>query len=361
MSTFRRVLGCAWIPAITWLGSIGVAEGVFRGLGKWPSNNVGGVYESFGEGSFKHRPNCAVRENWFSGEFFIYTDDLGLRFGARPEGGVKPGRRIDFLVLGDSQGFGNGVNFEDSIVGVLQTQAQAAGFTLANASVGGHFLRNQIELAKWLRHERDLEVRSILLLLTPRMVSDADGYATASIGEDGRLYGSRPSLVARIRAWLRTHSSIYVVVRDAYRSTGAGAGDESSRINFYRVDDERRKELKKAMMELTQWSAGIGVPVVVAFLPLVIEIRGDATAPTWMQGLSFDAPYRLVHDVTTDLDLPLIDVRLTLERLREQGNPLQLRGDPHYDAATSHAVGRQIWAELAARSLIVPIENVVAD
>ena len=241
MSTFRRVLGYAWIPAITWLGSIGVAEGVFRGLGKWPSNNVGDVYESFGEGSFKHRPNCAVRENWFSGEFFIYTDDLGLRFGDRPDGGVKPGRRVDILVLGDSQGFGNGVDFEDSIVGVLQSQAQAAGVTVANASVGGHLLRNQIELAKWLRHVRDLEFRSILLLLTPRMIFEADRYVRATVSEDGLLYKSRPTLVARIRAWLRTHSSIYVVVRDAYRSTGAGAGDESSHVNFYRLDDGRGK------------------------------------------------------------------------------------------------------------------------
>ncbi|MEK7390974.1 MAG: exodeoxyribonuclease V subunit alpha, partial [Fibrobacterota bacterium] len=80
----------------------------------------------------------------------ICTDPLGLRCGMDGRPAIAAGYQIDTLVLGDSQAFGLGVDYEQSIVGVAAVLAAEEGRVVGNAAVGGHYLRNQVELARRL-------------------------------------------------------------------------------------------------------------------------------------------------------------------------------------------------------------------
>ena len=194
MSTFRRMFILLGIPVLTWVGSVGVAESVSRALGKHPADDFEGIYQPFADGSFKLRPDCASFANWFSGPFHVYTDELGLRCGPDVQPGVSSDRRIDVLILGDSQGFGQGVSYEHSVAGALKVAGASEGLTVANASVGGHFLLNQFELARWIHEEQGVKFHSILVLLTPRMIAAPEDKKVHLGPTDGR---GRPTKTLR--------------------------------------------------------------------------------------------------------------------------------------------------------------------
>src|ERR1043166_4953566 len=138
-SVTRAVL----VLILIWLASVPAAEIFFRVVGDRPSDDLSGLYSPFVDGSYKLGPRVETHAFWSAGKFSVYTDELGLRCDRDLRLATHPGDRPDAIILGDSQGFGNGVNFEESVAGVVANLAASEGLRLANASVGGHGTRNQ--------------------------------------------------------------------------------------------------------------------------------------------------------------------------------------------------------------------------
>ncbi|MHC4471800.1 MAG: hypothetical protein ACYTDY_10220 [Planctomycetota bacterium] len=328
-----------------------VAEAAFRILGMSPSDDLAGLYEGFGDGSYRPRPSCAATAYWVTGRFGVYTDALGFRCGEGGRGAVRTGSDVDVLVLGDSQGFGNGVDYSNTIPGMMEEYATPVGVAIANASVGGHFLRNQFELVHHLGEEEGVRPRVVLVLLTPRMIFASADYAQAHVHTDGRLYGGPPGFRMRLRTWLKTHLAIYIAIRNAHRGL---FGEETVRfglIEHYRTAvlmNEKKPALRERFTELKTWCESRGGRLVVAFLPFVQELRFHefeaAGAP--MEGISEDAPFRVSDEVCRELGVEHIDMRPMLRKRLESGDPVQLDGDAHYNSASSRECGRVIWSAL---------------
>jgi len=173
---------------LVWALSWPIAEVVFRIMGDHPSDDLASLYMPFGSGSYKLRPGIDTKASWAAGTFTVHTDGLGLRCDEQRCLAVGQGERVDVLFLGDSQGFGNGVSFEESVCGVAAQLARRDGLRVANACVGGHAALNQLELARWLCETQHLSARTYVLLATPVLVRNADGFTRARVGADGRLY-----------------------------------------------------------------------------------------------------------------------------------------------------------------------------
>lgn len=349
--TFRYI----GVVALGWLVVSVAAEGAFRLLGDRQSLDLQHLYSPFANGNYKLAPNVDTAATWSSGRLTVHTDQLGLRCDGDRVLATRPGDMLDAVLLGDSQGFGNGVSFEDSLAGSAALAAARDGHRIANASVGGHSAASQLQLAEWLHLEHGVKAANYVLLVTPAIAQSGEHLNVANVGSDGRLYGQKPGPSALLRVWTKTHLVTYARVRDAVRNGGIGAEpakDVPFVFGFYATgtaENRLRESFSGYLRQVKQFAAYHGARVHIVYVPLTLEmefepIRASAAA----RGLTIDrdAPLRACTAAAQALDIPLYNLRPILESLHAQGDPLHLAGDFHYNPKLSRACGAQIWESL---------------
>jgi len=336
-------------------GSVPAAEGAFRLAGARPSDDLESLYAPFGQGGYRARANVRTSADWYSGYFTVWTDDLGLRRGRQPGTATKPGDEVDFLFLGSSQGFGQGVSYEETIVGQFRSAAIAHGHPavkVANASVGGHYLENQLEIAHWLVNEQGVSCRTLVVLIDAYVLESIGAYNRVTVSEDGKLWGSDPSWLSRVVFWAKTHTAIYGVFRNAYWNV-VGMDDDLGPVAFYRTgdayEDRMSAALRKEMNPLLDLAHDSNADLYLAYVPSTVEFDfSNVSATAAQRGLAVDAeaPFRRLERVAGQSGVPLIDLRPPLAARAKAGQPLSLKGDPHYNADTSRAVGAYLWTQI---------------
>lgn len=344
-----RAAKLAWIPALVFAASVFVAEGAFRVAGTRVAATMEGFYEPFGEGGFRHRPNAASFMNWHSGPFHVYTDSTGCRVAQRvgESNGGADARTADVLVLGDSQAFGQGLEYDRTVIGEFARSAAADGVSVANASVAGHFFKNQIELARWMIEVRGVRPKAVLLCLTPRFLGNPDAYSDAFI-HNGSLFGARPGKRELVKKWFSVHSAVYVSVRDAMQRGSKAPGAGNAVFELYAggpANQQRIAMLEERLAELQVVTRPHGVALVLCYAPLAVENEVEALAVTAKaQGVSSNLPFENTAALSHDLGLPLIDLRPALQQARAANEPVTLDGDPHYGPDVSRRAGGLLWS-----------------
>jgi len=355
MSTFKiaeslkglSVIILAW--AVTGLA----AEGVFRLNGDRTTEDPQGLYTQFINGSYKHRPMMNLRAHYASGPFSIHTDEFGFRCDAERKYGLHRDTEVDFLFIGDSQGFGNGVDFEDTIPGHMAALAADRGLRVANSSVGGHGLGNQLELVDWLQTEQRIKVRHYVLLLTPLRISACDSFARVSVGPDGRLYDKPKSSLQRALIWVKSHVVAYTRLRDAARTLHIGTSSTAASSVFAFYDDRVDKaqavdKLASCLNVFHNYALKNDAFLSIVYVPSTLELDFDALRQAAkVQGLSLnpDLPFTLCDQAATKLGVTMINLRPALEEIQARGGRLHLEGDFHYDAETSRACAELLWKD----------------
>lgn len=343
------------IPLLVWVISFPVAEGFFRLLGDRPSSDLSGLYVPFGDGAYKLGPSVDTEASWAAGRFTVHTDALGLRCDGARQFAVKAGDKVDVLFLGDSQGFGHGVDFGESLTGNVAEMAKEDGVRLANASVGGHSALNQFELARWLREKQGLTVSNYVLLVTPLMARYGDGYTHSTVGKDGRLYEDSNDRMAYVRLWLRTHFVLYDRLRDAARNSGIGSRPKNDMPSVFRLfgagetEDLSRRHFVSFLRQLKSFTDGQGAGLRLVYVPLTVEADFETVRNgAGKAGIALDPnlPARICFSAAAELGIPAQDLRPVMKQLHDQGDPLRLKGDFHYDQALSRACAASIWNNL---------------
>jgi hypothetical protein len=334
--------------------SVFAAEAAFRTLGDEPSVDLKGLFVQFGDKGYKLRPRVETSADHASGRFSVITDDLGLRCDDARRLATKPGDTIDVLFVGDSQGFGNGVSFEDTIAGAFATPARQNGYRVANASVGGHTLRQQLELVQWLCEEEGVKVSNLIILASPLM-RGCQGYTHAIVGNDGRLYDEVKSPLQLALIYAKTHAVVYSRVRNAIRNSGIGAVPSGDSAVLFRVfnskTDEQAAEASslECVKRFQDFAEKQGAHLFLVYVPFAVEVDFDrvkqAAAKRDLK-LDPDRPLRICSSIAMKLGLKVHNLRPVLQRFHEENRPLHLKGDYHYDKNVSRACGLSVWAAL---------------
>jgi hypothetical protein len=352
------------ITLFTWIGAGIAAEVMFRALGDRPTLDLQGMYAPFEAGNYRLATNVDTEASWASGRLTVHTDSLGLRCDAERRFAVKPNDAIDVLLLGDSQGFGNGVSFEDSIAGAFAESAAKDGYRVANAGVGGHSAASQMQLAEWLRDRAGVKVANYVLLVTPAMSQSGGHLNRAKVGPDGRLYEESSGNLAVARLWVKTNLVVYARIRDALRNSGIGREPNKEVpfvFKFYEsgpAENALRESFAAFISRFKEFAEKGGARLHIVYVPLTLEmefdpLRGAAAS----RGLTIDrdAPLRACSAVAKQYNIPIESLRPVLESLHQEGKPLHLPGDFHYDRELSIACGQRAWAALKpAISLFKP-------
>ncbi len=361
MST-SKIASLAGFTAIlvgTWLVSVLAAECVFRLLGDEPSTDLQGLYVPFADGNYKLGSFVDTDAFHFSGHLSVHTDGLGLRCDAARRYAVKPGDAIDVVLIGDSQGFGNEVNFEDSLAGSLARSLGERGYRVANASVGGHHLASQYELARWLVEEQGVKVSNFVVLLTPAMIAGGDGLNRVTVGHDGRLYGengrSYDGLGFRISLWMKSHLVTYLRLRNAVRSSGLGLEpDYQSPIvfQFYDISKQPGPNTEAFLAEVKKFqtlAAKHDADIQIVYVPMTVEADFGAVrqaAAKIGMTLDPDVPWRTSSWVAERLHIPLYNLKPVLEEVGAEGHALNVKADFHYSPTLSQACASTLAMQL---------------
>ncbi len=159
------------------------------------------------------------------------TSDCDADPHRRP--GLRPGSTVDYLVLGDSQGYGQCLDYEASLSGRFAALAAEHGQHVANCSVGGHYLRNQLEIARWLHEEKNIEIKTVVILLSPYLITTSGGYNRVKVSSNGKLYRQEPTRKHVTKEWIRTHMVIYHRVRNMVGNVMGVEPDNSMLLGFF--------------------------------------------------------------------------------------------------------------------------------
>jgi len=341
------------IPLAVWVASFGAAEVVFRLLGHSPTNELAGLYEQFGE-TYKHRPNVRTDANWVGGRFSVITDSEGLRCGekdaSRPS--TSPG---DLLIIGDSQTYGQGLSYEDTLVGQLAAAA-GPGFTMRNLAVGGHYLEDQFKLAHWL-YDRGMRPKAAIIFLTPYLAASASRENHARVGTDGRLYSSNESWYIGITRWLKMNTVSYGLVRNSLKNFIVAADETPLAVSFFSVSKEQDEQarLTKSLAGFQKWANERNIPVFVVYTPLAIEVDfGSVSKAAELAHVQVDQdmPFRATRNASAALNLDFYDLRPALKSRFEQHLPLSLYKDPHYNADTSRSSADDVWHAIQTSGML---------
>jgi len=357
MSIFElRIIGKFFgIVVLTWLCMAAAAEAVFRLVGDAPTHDLEGLYAPFVDGNYKLATNVDTEADWASGKLTVHTDDLGLRCDSDRQFATRPGQSVDVLLLGDSQGFGNGVSFESSLAGSLAITAKRDGFDVRNASIGGHSAASQARLAQWLNDEHGLKVANYVILVTPAIASSGGHLNRARVGADGRLYGEATGTLALLRLWIKTHLVVYGRIRDAAHNASIGVVPENDApfvFQFYQTGQSEELLSRKFLEFVGQFKAFAaqrGARVHLVYLPLTLEADFEPTKrAAALRGIDLDrdVPLRVCSAIAKQLNLTFFSLRPLLESLHAKGTALQLGADFHYAKELSVNSGENIWEAL---------------
>ena len=345
------------VPLFVWVASVLPAELAFRFLGRVPKDTNREVYIPFGRSSYVHGPNRHVVRTWASGTYTVCTDADGLRVQEDDPPALPGDGSSDrtWLLLGDSQGFGNGLNYRETLSGVFSRAMREQGVRVRNLSVGGHFLKNQVEVlhdfvAKQGRPDR------VVLLLTPRMIGSPTEYATSHVHESGNLFLMPPTKGMLVRLYLKNYSAVYLTLRDAIKNSLSSPPSVKSRLPFYdteRADDGSYGALEEVVGGLVDWAREQQVQLVWVYLPLALEHAGgisinqDGNLPV---GLDMNLPFEFAQRTAGVLGVHLIDTRSVLEEVYQRELPLTLVRDAHYGRELSDACAGFLLGQLSRAS-----------
>ncbi len=338
-----------------WLMCIPAAELAFRAIGDEPSPDMGGLYVPFSRNSYRMRASFDTHAFFAAGKVSVHTDEFGLRCDEQRRLSANPKDRVDVLLMGDSQGFGNGVNYEETIAGSLARIGLERGYRVANASVGGHSLANQFALVRWLVDEGGVEVSNFVVLLTPPMINSAGQWKTAVVGNDGRLYGGDFDWRTRVTLWAKTHLVVYSRIRDAIRNVGIGAAPSEPEgvLHFYDSSQQHLESAEHALetelKKLLSFAEQRGAALHLVYVPLIVEADFSpvqSAARSRGKEVDPDIPLRISSAAARELSLPWHNLKPVLLDVHSQGHALNVKGDFHYSAELSEASGARLAGEL---------------
>ncbi|HZQ47443.1 MAG TPA: hypothetical protein VFC07_10555, partial [Verrucomicrobiae bacterium] len=246
-------------------------------------------------------------------------------------------------------------SFDESLAGGVAELALQDGIHVANASIGGHAALNQFEFARWLHEDKRLAVSNYVLLVTPLMVQYSDSYTRTSVGKDGRLYEDPSDRLAYVRLWIKTHFVLYNRLRDAIRNAGIGSRPKDDMPSVFRLfgtgdsEEVSHRKFGSYLKQVKAFADKQGAGMRIVYVPLTVEADFDSVRNTAeRKGVKLDQnlPARVCATAAAELGIPLQDLRPVLKQLHEQGDPLRLKGDFHYDRILSKACAASIWSKL---------------
>ena len=341
------------IVFLTLLVCLAMLELGLRAIGRSPTNMADGIADQYGD-SFRLKKNASKVMRFPAFSYTVHTDEFGFRDRA-----VGPrdlaGRRF-CVFLGASDVFGNGVDFEDSFVGVFAGEASKRGLEVLNLAVGGHYFLDQEFLLKDFMKSSGFAPATIFLCVNALHIPKFDRRNRNIIVKNGYAIDREGWRIAYLRLMAGNTSSAYCYFRDAFRRIqeryfNLEVGEKSPEfLQIYAKENPIRKPERIRAFEdyLTSFETFCrqnGIELVYVYLPLSDSfglkemIKKLGADPEDYDAAFYEA---LMRSHCARSGHRLIDPGPALGRLHDEGQVLRFKLDPHFNPGSNRVIGEYL-------------------
>jgi hypothetical protein len=352
MIPFRPLLRAALLVVLpTLVACVVILEVGLRLQGRLPSNVTDGIFVAHGD-AYRLKPNQAKLSRTPSFTCTIYTDALGFRDRA-------PGpRRFDRPYLawvGDSATFANGVEYQESFVGLFGQASAARGIDVINLAVGGHHLAEQEEQLRDFLAEAPRKPERVVVVFTPQFMALFEKRHHDLVFKSGYGFPRDAWLAPYLVVMAGNASSAYCFFRDGIRSlqgklwrkgpeTAVELLDMYSRANPGTSPDVTAR-LEDRITRLDEQIRAAGVTPVHVYLPTTADLRvGEFLTMTHRRadGYDFDHYRDALRRQSARAGVQLVDLSDLMRAEYAKGQPLGFSQDMHYNAAAHVPIARAL-------------------
>jgi hypothetical protein len=354
----RAALAQCLVVSGTLVLCVAMLEVGLRATGRYRIGTLGGFLEQGGL-SYRLKRNATKRIEWPTTTFTVHTDELGFRY-KRP--GPHPlGARPYYAVLGSSEVFGNGLDYEQTFVGVLGEKLERDGIDVVNMAVGGHHLLEQISVFEEYASSAASRPLKVIVILNPLFIGGYDDIHRDTVVRLGELFPKDGWRLPLAKMILADSSASYRFFRDTIRNAQLkyfSAGDYA--LSFYVERYAKAHPIRTAaktedflgyMRRLERRIRGLGATPVCVFAPtvggfLLNELR-DAGK---LDGNLFDTEFfvELSRRHCEAEGIQFVNLEPLLRQKYDRGEKLNFDSDAHFNGPTSRAIGEVLYGALSS-------------
>jgi hypothetical protein len=341
---------------------LAILEIGLRATGRYRIGSVGGFWEEGGV-SYRLKGNVSKRIEWPSMSFTVHTDDLGFRY-KRPgprQLGVKP----YWAVLGSSEVFGNGLDYEQTFIGVLSEKLERDGIDVVNMGVGGHHLLEQKSLFEAYASSATSQPHKVILVLNPLFIGGYDDIHENTTIKMGELFPNHNWRVPLAKRILSDLSADYRFFRDKFRNAQTryfADGDFSLSFYVERYSKkhpirtaEKTEDFLRHMRDLEQRIRGLGATPVCVWSPAVGGfLLNKLKAEGKLDGNLFDTEFfvAVVQRHCAAEGIQFVNLEPLLQKMYDRGEKLNFDADAHFNGPTSRVIGEYLYDALKPKDAV---------
>lgn len=349
----------AAVVVLTLLACLAALELGLRAIGRSPTNMADGIGDQWGD-SFRLKKNITKVMKFPAFTYTVHTNAFGFR--DRAVGPRDLEGRPFCVFLGASDVFGNGVDFEDSFVGVFATEAEKRDLAVLNLAVGGHFFLDQEALLKDFMANTGLAPKTIFHCVNALHIPKFDRRNSHVIVKSGYVIDRAGWRVAYLRLMAGNISSAFCFFRDGIRRfqerfLDYEVGEKSPEfLQIYDTGNKIRQHDRQAQFNaylngFEEFCRERGIELVYVYMPLSDSFKlADMVKQLGQDPGRYDAAFyeEIVRSHCDASGIRLINPRPALERRYEEGRELRFKLDPHFNAFANGIIGEHLVREFFA-------------
>jgi hypothetical protein len=340
----------AGVVLLTVLACLIMLELGLRAIGRSPTNMAEGIADQYGD-SFKLKKNVTKVMRFPAFSYTVHTNAFGFRDRAVGPRDLKDRRFGAFL--GASDVFGNGVDFEDSFVGIFAEEASKRGLDVLNLAVGGHYFLDQEALLREFMRDTGLKPATVFHCINALHIPKFDRRNQNIIVKSGYVIDRGGWRAAYLRLMAGNISSAFCFFRDGIRRIqerymNYEVTEKSPEfLQIYAKSNEIRKPERIAafnehLVRFESFCRENAIDLVYVYMPLSDSFKlQEMVKRLGADPEGYDASFYedLIRSHSEKNGIRLVDPRTVLERHFEEGKDLRFKLDPHFNAFANRVIG----------------------
>ena len=332
---------------------VAVLEIGLRSIGRQPTNTTMGIAEQWGS-CFRLKENIEKTINWPAFSFTIYTNEFGFR--DKEIGKRDIDKNPYYVFLGASEVFANGVNFEDSFVGIFAEHALKKGVNVLNLAVGGHRFPDQDSLFKEFLSNAPKKPSICFNCVNELHIPKFDKKQENLIVKNGHVFEKHSWKSAYIRLLLGDHSAAYVFLRNNIRKLQEqylNFRPSGNMPEFFQIYSKKNrmsnpdtiKQFENYLQGFEKYCYDSNITPIFVYLPITDSFDlNDLLKQHNENPEDYDPSYysRLMEDYCQKYNSNLINLRPVLEKHHNDGKDLRFKLDPHFNMFSNRVIGEYL-------------------
>lgn len=344
------------VLALTIAANLALLEIGLRVTGRYKLDTSDGYFAPEGI-SYGLKKNASKRIYWPRQSFLVDTDEFGNRADKTGPRDLI-GKRY-YAVLGASDAFGNGLDYDKTFVGIFAEKMKSHDTEVVDLAVGGHHLVEQEVKFKSFISRVPAAPRAVIVVFNPLLIVGFEDANAGVIVRKGELFERSSWRVAFVKTRLANSSAAYCFFRDKIREIQLLYFSRASFSLDYYLQIYSTKlpirtpakiaDFEKYMVGLEAVIRSIGAKPIYVYSPpsgglMVNKLMREGK----LDSSRFDTEFfrDLLRKHCTAAGIEFVDLEPILQERYDHGEKVSFDLDAHFNEATSKAVGDYLYASL---------------